>query len=432
MNKNKINGLLHDKLTGLPSRLLLRDIIDLELAHAKRNASQLSLFHLDPFPISDIDQLFGYKVGDEVLKQVAKRIKDSIRESDTVIRMDADEFAVLMPTVGDDEVPLIVSKVTGALEAPIEIGSLCVNIGIMIGIASYPQHCNNAEELIRGALQAVKQAKAEYTPVVYHDGTSDYNTSYYMEVFGRLRQAVRKGELLLHYQPKVNLQPGDIKSVEALLRWPDSGIAPDIFIPVAEKTGLICEITRWVVEEVACQMSEWQQQGIQLNVAVNISTRDLLDKSITSFIVDTFDNQKVDKNHVIIEVTESSVMKHANLAIKRLSFLRNQGFGVAIDDFGTGYSSLAYLSDLPATELKIDKRFIDGILKNKRDKKLVKAMIALAHEFGLYVVAEGVEHQKQAKLLQRFGCDMIQGYLFSRPVGAEKLIACAAKNQAER
>jgi len=169
-------------------------------------------------------------------------------------------------------------------------------------------------------------------------------------------------------------------------------------------------------------MFEWQQQGIQLKVAVNISTRDLLDKSISSFIVDAFDSQNVDKSQVIIEVTESSVMEHAKLAIERLKCLRAQGFGVAIDDFGTGYSSLAYLSDLPATELKIDKRFIDGILKNKRDKKLVKVMIALAHEFDLYVVAEGVEHQKQADLLQDFGCEMMQGYLFSRPVTAHRLV----------
>jgi len=284
VNDADVDALLCDKLTGLPSRLMLRDRIELELAHARRNASQVSLFHLDPFPLSDIDHLFGYKVGDEVLKQVANRIKASIRESDTVIRMDADEFSVLMPTVGDDEVPLIVSKVTDALEAPIEVGELSVNIGIMIGIASYPEHCKNAEELMRGALKAVKQAKAEYVPVVYHDGETDCSASYHMEIFGRLRQAVRKGELILHYQPKVSLQSGDIASVEALLRWPDTGITPDVFIPVAEKTGLICEITRWVVKDVARQMSEWKQQGIALKVAVNISTRDLLDKSITSFI----------------------------------------------------------------------------------------------------------------------------------------------------
>jgi diguanylate cyclase (GGDEF)-like protein len=421
MSEANVVKLLHDNLTGLPSRLLLRDRIELELAHARRNGTQVSLFHLDPFPMSDIDHLFGYKIGDEVLKQIAKRLVASVRESDTVVRMDADEFAVLMPTVGDDEASIVIEKVTNALEAPIEVGELCINIGVMIGVASYPTHCNNAEELIRGALKAVKQAKAEHIPVVYHDGVADRSASFHMEVFGRLRHAVRNGELTLNYQPKVDLQSGEIRSVEALLRWPDSGITPDVFIPIAEKTGLICEITRWVVTEVARQMLEWRHQGIQVKVAINISTRDLLDKSIAAFIVDAFDSRKVDKSQVIIEVTESAVMKHATLAIERLSFLRDQGFGVAIDDFGTGYSSMAYLSDLPATELKIDRRFIGEILKSKRDKKLVKAMIALAHEFDLLVVAEGVEHQQQADLLKTFGCEMIQGYLFSQPVEADRL-----------
>jgi len=282
-------------------------------------------------------------------------------------------------------------------------------------------HCNNAEELIRGALKAVKQAKAEHVPVVYHDGVADRSASFHMEVFGSLRQAVRNGGLALNYQPKVDLQSGKIRSVEALLRWPGSGIAPDVFIPIAEKTGLICEITRWVVREVARQMHEWQHQAIQIKVAINISTRDLLDKSIAGFIVDAFDSRKIDKSRVIIEVTESAVMKHASLAIEKLAYLRDQGFGVAIDDFGTGYSSMAYLSDLPATELKIDRRFIDGMLKAERDKKLVKAIIALAHEFDLAVVAEGVEHQQQAELLKAFGCEMIQGYLFSQPVEADRL-----------
>ncbi|WP_155901456.1 putative bifunctional diguanylate cyclase/phosphodiesterase, partial [Mariprofundus ferrooxydans] len=246
--------------------------------------------------------------------------------------------------------------------------------------------------------------------------------SYHMEIFGGLRKALHKDELTLHYQPKIDLLSSKIQSVEALLRWPATGITPDVFIPVAEKTGLICEITRWVVQEVARQMSEWQKQGIQLKVAINISTRDLLNKSITAFIVNAFDAQGVDKSQVIIEVTEGAVMKHAKLAIERLTFLREQGFGVAIDDFGTGYSSLAYLSALPATELKIDQRFVGGMLESERDKKLVKAIIGLAHEFGLYVVAEGVEHQNQAKLLQEFGCEMMQGYLFSRPVTADELV----------
>jgi len=243
-----------------------------------------------------------------------------------------------------------------------------------------------------------------------------------MELFGRLRQAVRNDELTMYYQPKVSLLSGEIQSVEALLRWPDAGIAPDVFIPVAEKTGLIGEITHWVVRTVACRMAEWRKQGITLKVAINISTRDLLDASITAFMIDAFDAQHVDKSQVIIEVTESAVMKHAQLAIERLTCLRSQGFGVAIDDFGTGYSSMAYLSDLPATELKIDQRFIGGILKNTRDKKLVKAMIALAHEFDLYVVAEGVEHQRQADLLRSFGCEMMQGYLFSPAVEAHRLV----------
>ncbi len=179
MNDTGVKQLLHDKLTGLPSRLVLCDIIESELAHARRNDSQVSLFHLDPFPISDIDHLFGYKVGDEVLKQVAERIKSCVRESDTVVRMDADEFAVLMSTVGDDETSVIIGKITNALEAPVEMGDLCVNIGVMIGIASYPVHCNSAEELMRGALKAVKQAKIEHVPVVYHDGVADCSASYH-------------------------------------------------------------------------------------------------------------------------------------------------------------------------------------------------------------------------------------------------------------
>ncbi len=423
MVEDDAQKLQHDSLTGLPSRVLLAGIIELELAHARRNNSQVTLFHLDPFPISDIDRLFGYKTGDDVLKQIAVRLKDSVRESDTVIRMDADEFAVLMPTVGKNEVNVVVDKVVTALEVPFEVGTLCINIGVMMGIATYPNHCANAEEMMRGALIAVKQSKREQIQLVHYDGASDYATSEHLKIFGDLRKAVREGGLSLVYQPKVSLETGKVHSVEALLRWLDSSVPVDVFIQLAEKTGLICEITRSVVQMVAVQMANWAEQGIYIKVAINISTRDLLDKSFISFLVDTFTAHSVDSSLVVIEVTETAVMTHAELAIERLDSLRDYGFGVAIDDFGTGYSSLAYLRRLPASELKIDRQFIHGLLTDRRDMKLVRAMISLAHEFDLYVVAEGVENQEEADLLRKLGCEMMQGYLFSPPVDAQVLIS---------
>jgi len=414
--------LLHDKLTGLPSRLLLHDFIALEMTHAKRENRQLTLLHLDPFPISDIDHVFGYKIGDEVLKQAAIRIQGSIRESDTLVRMDADEFAVLMPTVGDEELPIVLNRITNALEIPIELDEVSINIGVMIGLASYPLHCSTPETMMRGALVAVKDAKQQHIQVVHYDGSNDQSASYHLEIFGRLRNALRNERLSLQYQPKLNLKTGKMESVEALLRWPDSGVTPDVFVNIAEKTGLICEITRWVVGHVANQMEAWARQGVNVKVGINISTRDLLDKSFAGFLISTFDHYGVDMDMVVIEVTETSIMTHAKLAIERLTAFREAGAGIAIDDFGTGYSSLSYLRRLPATELKIDKQFITGMLDNPHDSKLVKAVISLAHDFDMYVVAEGVEHLGEADLLRKLGCEMIQGYLFSKPVDAKDIV----------
>jgi len=423
MTDQQKQSLLHDKLTGLPSRLLLQDLIELEIAHARRRNGQLTLLHLDPFPISDIDHVFGYQIGDEVLQQAAIRIQKCIRDSDTLVRMDADEFAVLMPTVGDDECPVILNRIASFLEEPIELEKVSISIGVMVGIASYPLHCNSAEDMMRGALIAVKEAKKQHTQFVHYDGSKDQDASFHLEIFGKLRNALRTGQLSLQYQPKVCLASGKTNSLEALLRWPDSGVSPDVFITIAEKTGLICEITRWVVENVAKQMTEWSRQGIHIKVGINISTRDLLDKSFTGFLEKTFNLYHVPQEMIVIEVTETSIMTHAKLAIERLGELRRMGFGIAIDDFGTGYSSLAYLRLLPATELKIDKQFVTGMLDDPRDSKLVKAVISLAHEFDMQVVAEGVELQEEATLLQQLGCEMIQGYLYSKPVMADGVAA---------
>ncbi|GAV19840.1 cyclic di-GMP phosphodiesterase Gmr [Mariprofundus micogutta] len=416
------NPLLYDALTGLPNRMLLEERISYEIEVAQRNTTSLALIHIDPFPFSDINSTLGFEVGDQLLIQCAERLSSVVRKVDTAAHLTGDEFALLLPDAEQEGVLNVCDKIIKGFEEPFEVEAESLFLGLNMGISIYPIHCSSASEMIRGAMVAANAAKKnKETTFIYH-GSMAKRASDNLRIFGALRKAIHEGGLDLVYQPQVDVQSGELTGVEALSRWNDLHISPGRFIPVAEATGLIRDLTRWMIKECLFQAAVWKKAGYQFPLSMNVSVRDLLSPNLTDDICQWLEEYNLADYPLTIEVTESSVMEHSHQAIGALNRLRQKGMQVSIDDFGTGYSSLAYLKDLPANELKIDQSFIGGLAGQPGNQRLVKAVIALAHEFGLKVVAEGVERSEELDLLSRYGCDIAQGYYLSEPLAGEELV----------
>lgn len=421
MSDSEPNLLLYDRLTGLPNRTLLEERIAHEIDLADRHTTSLALIHINPFPFAEINSALGFAVGDELLVQFARRLTAIVRKVDTVARLTGDEFALLLPEAEKQGVLLVCQKLDMWFEEPFEIAGESLYLGLNMGVSIYPIHCSSVSDLMRGAMVAASEAKKrKETIFIYHEVMAT-QASENLKLFGALRRAIRNGALNLNFQPQMRLQTGELAGVEVLSRWNEMEISPGRFIPVAEATGLIRDLTHWMLEESIMQAARWKAGGRVIQLSMNVSARDLLSSNLVGELnrwVEAYDLQDYP---LMIEVTESSVMEHAHQAIQALNRLRQSGFGISIDDFGTGYSSLVYLRDLPATELKIDQGFVTGLAEHSGNQKLVKAMIALAHEFDMQVVAEGVESVEELELLRSYGCDIVQGYYISKPLTVEAL-----------
>ena len=421
MSEPDIDVLLHDRLTGLPNRPLLYEKITHQIDVAERNTSSLALIHIDPFPFSDINSALGFDIGDELLIQCARRLEGLLRKMDTVAHLSGDEFALLLPDVEQDGVMNICNKVIHCFDEPFTVAGQSLSLGLNMGIAIYPIHCSSADDMLRAAMVAAKEAKKNKETIFIYKSSMANRASDNLKLFGALRKAIYEQKLDVNYQPKINIRTGEVAGVEALSRWNEMDISPARFIPVAESTGLIRDLTRWMLKESLHQVSKWKAQSLFLPISMNVSVRDLLSPNLINEIYQWVEAYDLAGYPLIIEVTESSVMQHSRLAIDALNRLRSKGFGVSIDDFGTGYSSLAYLKDLPASELKIDQSFVTGLLKQQGNQRLVRAIIKLAHEFDMKVVAEGVEEFEVLELLRDYGCDIAQGYYVSKPLAGGKL-----------
>jgi diguanylate cyclase (GGDEF)-like protein/PAS domain S-box-containing protein len=417
---------VHDSLTGLPNRVLLHDRLAQALRAATREARPLALLLLDLDRFKEINDTLGHHVGDLLLIHFARRLHDCIRDSDTIARLGGDEFAILLPAASDLERARGVSeRIVDAVQRPFEVTEgLTLEVGVSIGIALFPEHADDPARLLQCADVAMYSAKKGAGPIQLYDRDKDRNTIRHLTLSGALRQAIEGGELSFEFQPKLDLLAGTIDSVEALARWrhPDQGpILPDEFIPHAEKTGLIQPFTRWSFDAALGQLALWQATGLDISIAVNLSTRSLHDEKLPETIAALLAKWRADPARLTLELTETAVMHDPEGARRNLFRLHDLGIRLSIDDFGTGYSSLSHLQRLPLHELKIDKSFVLQMTDNDNDLVIVRSTIDLAHNLGLSVVAEGVETAEHLAILKDLGCDLGQGFFVSQPLPVDRL-----------
>ncbi len=414
---------LHDPLTGLPNRKLLHQKVGDALADAQRGGHRAALFLLDLDRFKDVNDTLGHHVGDELLTHVASRLASVLRPEDTIARLGGDEFGVLLPAVRDAVAANeVAERIRGALGLPFVFHEVALDLEASIGIALYPDHATDADSLMQRADVAMYQAKETRNGIENYDADRDPHSTARLSLFGQLRRAIEDGELVLHYQPKVDLESGDVVGVEALVRWnhPERGLlAPDTFVPLAEQTGLMKSLTASVLEQALMQTAAWAAAGLQVRMAVNVSARDLHDDTFCDRVREALARTGVSASLLELELTERVVMADPQRAMENLTALSRLGVRLSLDDFGTGYSSLAYLRRLPVTEIKIDKSFVLRMDVDDEDATIVRSTIDLAHGLGLRVLAEGVETAETWQRLADLGCDAAQGYFLSRPHPAE-------------
>ena len=410
----------HDNLTTLHNREWLIEFIDRSIKGAPGQAFFLFFIDLDRF--KEINDTLGHNVGDAMLITLSQRLKESVEEGNNkVARLGGDEFAVL---TYDVDIAEMANRIVQVLEKPIELSGMKLRLSAGIGISCYPPHGNNAASLMRCADIAMYEAKETNSRYMTYSVEIDNHSTDRLMLMSDLRNAINNNQLLLHFQPKIDIREYKHIGYEALLRWkhPQRGlIPPDEFIPYAEITDLIHPLTVWVIENSLIQSVEWSKQGLIHNISINLSARNLLDDSLPNQLAILFNTYGVEPSSIEFEITESALMTEPESALRNLKRLHELGVQISIDDFGTGYSSLSYLRQMPIHKLKIDKTFVLDMNSKHGDRIIVESTIDLAHNLGLKVVAEGVENKEALALLADLGCDEAQGYYISRPLLADIL-----------
>jgi diguanylate cyclase (GGDEF)-like protein len=427
-SQDKLDHLAHhDPLTALPNRLLFHDRLQHALVRAARAGQQLAVLFIDLDRFKNVNDTLGHHVGDELLKQVAGALSGRLREGDTLARLGGDEFIVLLENVdGQFGAGQVAEKLMAMFEQAFIVADYELFVTGSVGISVYPQDGQDLNLLIRNADVAMYQAKARgrngyqfYAPSMSGEGVER------LRMEAMLRRAIEKNEIFLHYQPQVEIDSGRLIGVEALVRWhnPELGlVSPARFIPLAEDTGFINQLGKWVLVEACRQMVRWQEAGLEVpKIAVNLSVRQFERGSIAGMVAAILAETGLAPQRLQLEVTESVIMNTGD-ALVFVNDLHAIGVGLAIDDFGTGYSSLAYLKQLPVQTLKIDRSFIKDISTDANDEAIAIAIIQLGKSLNLSVIAEGVETEEQAAFLLRHGCNRAQGYFYSRPVTPDEVL----------
>jgi len=414
---------LYDQLTGLPNRNLFHDRVEQAILAARREQSSAAVMFLDLDHFKEINDTLGHEAGDVLLQVLADRLRGEMRASETLARLGGDEFAILCAGSAADA-SLLAERIHRALHEAVLIRDFPLEVAVSVGIAAFPEHGEDVDTVLRHADVAMYLAKEPRAGTAIYDSEQDMNDAARLALAGELRRAIENDELVLHFQPKAELESGCIVGVEALVRWqhPERGfIPPNEFVPIAERTGLIKQLSRYVVATALRQCSAWRAVGLDVHVAVNLTIPDLLDLELPDLIATLLAETGVRPDQLELEITESTILADPFRVRQVLTRLNDMGLRVAIDDFGTGYSSLAYLRRLPVQTIKIDRSFVMDMCENESDATIVRSTIDLGRNLGLEVVAEGVETQEAWDALRAQGCTLAQGYLISRPLPAEDL-----------
>ena len=428
----------HDNLTGLPNNRLFKDRLQQSIAHAERNNTLLAVMFLDLDRFKLINDSMGHNVGDKLLQIIADRLTEGTRRQDSigknvtfdansVARLGGDEFTILLEKVsGQQAITTVAKRLIDLCARPILIDGHEIFTSASIGISLYPIDGNETESLLKNADTAMYHAKKQgRNNFQFFDTSMNQASVEQLAIETSLRKAIENNELALYYQPQISISTGLIVGMEALLRWkhPHKGfISPTAFIPVAEETGLITSIGEWVINEACKQGALWANQGyLPVAISVNLSAKQLREERLNDIIARILHETGMNPKYLGMELTESAIIIEPERALARLQSIKSLGIKLSMDDFGTGYSSLSYLKKFPLDTLKIDQSFIHDLVTNNEDASLVKAIISMAHSLGMDVIAEGVENQDQMEFLRLNDCDIIQGYLFSRPLPASEL-----------
>jgi len=416
---------LHDSLTGLPNRLLLASRLEQELARAERDGTSVAVLCLDLDRFKQVNDIYGHPAGDRLLQTVADRLRASVRKMDTLTRLGGDEFAIVQPGLAQpDGAAGLSQRLLKVLSEPIRLHDGYTVVTASIGIAVSSGDNLDPHELLRSSDVALYRAKsAGRSRFQFFESAMDAQLRERMEIEAELHKALAKGHLLLHFQPQVNVDNGNIFGFEALLRWqhPRRGfIPPDHFIPVAEETGLILNIGEWVLREACLQAQHWPND---IKISVNLSPVQFQHRDLVATVKAALDLAKLDPKRLELEITETILMQDTESTLQTLAELKSMGINIAMDDFGTGYSSLSYLRRFPFDKIKIDKCFVLGLEENEDDVAIVRSVVDLGRNLGMRAIAEGVETEGQLARLKKEGCCEVQGYLYSRPVSANEATA---------
>ena len=417
---------LYDPLTGLANRSLLMDRLEHEIGISKRENQSFGVLLMDLDRFKEVNDTLGHNVGDELLREVGSRLKEAVRAEDTVARLGGDEYVILIHNLEPKGASFIANKVLTALDKPFHWQNQSIDIGASLGLSFFPSQCADASGLLRCADIAMYVAKRSGKGYALYSPDQERTSLGDLSLKSELREAIQTNQLCLYYQPQIDHKSQRIVGLEALVRWnhPLRGfLPPDAFIPLAEDGGLIGSLTHWVLQTALAQQVALQQQGFNLNMAVNLSARNLHDMDLPASVGRLLEASGVNPKYLTLEITESAVMANPSDGLTILTELNKMGIKLAIDDYGTGYSSLAYLKRLPVDELKIDKSFVMDMENNENDAVIVRSTIDLAHNLGLKVTAEGVETQDAWDTLCVLGCNQSQGYFMGRPMSVEKLDA---------
>lgn len=421
----------YDSLTGLPNRILFSDRLSQAIKIANHLGNKLVIMIIDLNRFKEVNDIMGHHMGDKLLQEISRRLQPIvIQEFDTLARLGGDEFALLL-RMDIEAARIIADKIINLIDRPIKLFNKEVVITSSIGIACYPDHGQDIDTLLRYSELAMYAAKTSNKDYIVFDHNLNYLEPEHLSLIIELRRAISENELILYYQPKIDITTGTIGHAEALVRWihPDRGLVPPSeFIPFAENNGFIKYITLWVLEQTLRQQKDLLASGISLIVSINISAHDLFIPKLSTILSNLFKKYEVSPSNLIFEITESAIMTNLGDALTVLDEIYELGVHLSVDDYGTGYSSLTYLKKLPISELKIDQSFIFNMKNDQADFHIVKSTIDLAHNMGLKVVAEGIEDAITSDMLASLGCDFLQGYFICKPLAIELMIDWAKQS----